>query len=85
MIVAAMTVHWEHGLFAGTNGIEVPLLYSAFAVTLALSGPGRYSLDALLGLQPLWTPVLSWAALAVAVVAALGNLAIRRLPEPSRG
>ncbi|PYQ31424.1 MAG: DoxX family protein [Acidobacteria bacterium] len=85
MIVAALTVHWEHGLFAGTNGIEVPLLYSAFAVTLGLSGPGRYSLDALLGLQSLWTPALSWTALALAILGALGNLAIRRLPEPSRG
>lgn len=85
MIVAAMTVHRGHGLFAGTNGIEVPLLYSAFAVIFALSGPGRYSLDALLGLQSLWTTTLSWAALAVAVIAALGNLAIRRLPAPSQG
>src|SRR3954462_4792819 len=25
MIVAAITVHWDHGLFATTNGIEVPL------------------------------------------------------------
>jgi putative oxidoreductase len=24
MIVAAGTVHWEHGLFASNNGIEVP-------------------------------------------------------------
>ena len=85
MIVAAMTVHWEHGLFATANGIEVPLLYSAFAITFALSGPGRYSLDALFGLQSLWTPALSWIALALAIVGALGNLAIRRrLPAPSQ-
>lgn len=27
MIVAAISVHWQHGLFAIKNGIEVPLLY----------------------------------------------------------
>src|SRR5215212_2800548 len=32
MIVAAVTVHWEHGLFAASNGIELPLLYAAGAV-----------------------------------------------------
>src|SRR5256885_8437168 len=46
MIVAAVTVHWEHGLFAGKNGIEVPLLYAAAAFALALTGYGEFSLDA---------------------------------------
>ena len=78
MIVAAISVHWEHGVFAMTNGIEVPLLYAAAATALALTGPGGYSLDAALGLASVWTPALRLAALAVAVVAAIGNLAIRR-------
>jgi hypothetical protein len=26
MIVAAATVRWKHGLFAASNGVEVPLL-----------------------------------------------------------
>jgi putative oxidoreductase len=46
MIVAAITVHWEHGLFAMNNGIEMPLLYGVAAFGLALTGFGRYSLDA---------------------------------------
>src|SRR4051812_3689966 len=46
MIVAMITVHWEHGLFAANNGVEVPLLYTTVAVGLALIGYGRYSLDA---------------------------------------
>ncbi|MGH7712011.1 MAG: DoxX family protein, partial [Gemmatimonadaceae bacterium] len=50
MIVAAMTVHWEHGLFAANNGIEVPLLYATAAIGLALAGFGQYSLDAWLGI-----------------------------------
>src|SRR5438552_1156136 len=35
MIVAAGSVHWQHGLFAATNGIELPLLYTAAGVALA--------------------------------------------------
>src|SRR6266850_5332092 len=38
MIVAAITVHWEHGLFAANNGIEVPLLYATAALVFALAG-----------------------------------------------
>jgi putative oxidoreductase len=78
MIVAAITVHWPHGVFAATNGIEVPLLYGVGAAALTLTGPGAYSLDALLGLAPLWTPGITWVALAAGIVGGLANLAIRR-------
>jgi putative oxidoreductase len=83
MIVAAVSVHWKGGLFAGTNGIEVPLLYATGAVTLALTGPGLYSLDAALGLDRVWTPALQWAAIAVGVLGGIVNLAARRRPAPS--
>ena len=56
MIVAAVGVHWKHGLFVTSNGIEVPLLYGAGAASLGLTGPGRLSLDAALGLSSVWTP-----------------------------
>ena len=81
MIVAAVTVHWHNGLFATTNGIEVPLLHGIIAVLLALSGPGAYSLDALFGLTAFWTPELSWAALLVGIVGGVANVAARR-PVP---
>ena len=81
MIVAAVSVHWHNGLFATANGIELPLLYGTIAVLLALSGPGAYSLDALFGLIPFWTPELSWGALLVGVVGGVANLAARR-PVP---
>ena len=51
MIVAAATVHWQHGVFAQNNGIEVPLLYAVIAAAIGLTGPGAYSLDAALGLS----------------------------------
>lgn len=81
MIVAAISVHWGHGLFATTNGIEMPLLYAAGSVALALTGPGRYSLDALLGLGSVFTPALTWAALGIGILGAVGSLAIRRIPQ----
>ena len=79
MLVAALTVHWSNGLFAMNNGIEVPLLYAAGAIALALTGPGAYSLDALLGLESLWAPSLAWAAIAAGIVGGLANVLVRNL------
>ena len=78
MIVAAVSVHWKHGIFASTNGIEVPLLYATGALTIALTGPGHFSLDAVLGLTPLWTPRVIGAAIALGVVGSVVNLGLRR-------
>jgi putative oxidoreductase len=78
MIVAAISVHWQNGLFASSNGIELPLLYAAGAITLALTGPGLFSLDAVLGLTSLWTPGIVWAAIAIGVVGGIVNLGLRR-------
>lgn len=78
MIVAAISVHWQHGLFAANSGIEVPLLYAAGGFALALTGPGFFSLDELFGLQSLWSPTLAWVALVVGIVGGIGNLAARR-------
>jgi putative oxidoreductase len=78
MVVAAITVHWKGGFFAQTNGIELPMLYAAGAIGLALAGPGRFSLDAVLGLQWLWAPRIAAAALIVGVAAAIANLLARR-------
>jgi putative oxidoreductase len=78
MIVAAVSVHWHNGVFARSNGVEVPILYAAAGAALALTGFGRYSLDAALGLSHLWTPATSWIALAVAIAGSVVNLAARR-------
>jgi putative oxidoreductase len=80
MIVAAVTVHLPHGVFATTNGIEAPLLYSTGSLALALTGPGLYSLDAALGVS--FSPGLSLAVVALGVLGAIGNLIIRK-PVPA--
>ena len=80
MIVAAMTVHWERGLFAANNGIELPLLYGAAAFGLALTGFGEYSLDALLGVAGRWSAPFTWIVLILGVAGGFVNLALRRRP-----
>ena len=78
MIVAAASVHLPNGLFATSNGIEVPLLYATGAAALALTGPGAYSLDAVLGLGKLSSPVVAGIALAVGILGGVGNVMVRR-------
>jgi putative oxidoreductase len=81
MIVATVTVHWDNGLFAATNGVEVTLLYATAAAALIVTGPGGYSLDAATGLAAFWTPEVTLAALAAGVIGGLVNLVVRR-PAP---
>ena len=77
MIVAAVSVHLANGVL-GANGMELPILYGAGAAALTLSGPGAYSLDALFGLDRIWTPGLAWIALAIGVLGSVVTLALRR-------
>jgi putative oxidoreductase len=81
MIVAIVTVHWPNGLLALTNGIELPLLYLVAALSLALTGPGSYSLDAILGLRSWWTPPATSLAIAAGVAGGIASLGMRR-PRP---
>jgi putative oxidoreductase len=82
MIVAIATVHWRNGLLALTNGVELPLLYLTAALSLALTGPGDYSLDAVLGLHEWWTPPLTALVLVAGVLGGFASLVMRR-PAPA--
>jgi putative oxidoreductase len=83
MIVAAVSVHLPHGLFAMSNGIEVPLLYGVGAAALTLTGPGLLSLDSLLGLSHVFPPFVNLAALAFGILGGVINLALRHRPAPT--
>ncbi|MDP9202579.1 MAG: DoxX family protein [Gemmatimonadota bacterium] len=85
MIVAAITVHWGHGLLSTSNGIELPLVYAAAAFGLALTGYGLYSLDAWLGIANRWTTTGTLIVLAVGIVGGFANLALRRRPTATVG
>lgn len=80
MIVAAVTVHVKNGYFATSNGIEMTVLYTVAAIALALTGPGRFSADALLGLH--FSELIVGLVLFAGVAGGFGNLALRRAPAP---
>jgi putative oxidoreductase len=80
MLVASISVHWRNGLFASTNGVEVPLLYATAVIGVALIGYGVYSLDAAFGLTTFWTPSLIGLALVAGVLGGIANLMLRRSP-----
>ena len=78
MIVATVSVHWKNGFFATQNGIELGALYATGALALAFTGPGAWSLDALLGIETLATLPVTVAVVAAAIAAGLGTLLLRR-------
>jgi putative oxidoreductase len=49
MLAAICCVHLRHGFFAESGGFEYPLVLAVSAAAVALSGPGRYSIDHALG------------------------------------
>ncbi len=51
MVVAAVSAHLKHGFFAHNQGYEYTLVLATAALTIAFTGPGPISLDALLGLH----------------------------------
>ena len=71
MVTALRTVVWRDGIKVGTGGYELLLLANAVAV--ADLGPGRFSLDALLGQERRGA---RWAALALGAALAGSTLAI---------
>ena len=82
MITAIKTVHWEKGVWASSGGYEynLVLLLAAFGITE--NGPGKWSVDGVLG-KPRWGTGWALAALAAGATgsaAALGAAAAEK-PE----
>lgn len=51
MLMAIILVHWGKGLWNANGGSEAPLINLAVALALALTGPGAYALDTVLGIK----------------------------------
>jgi putative oxidoreductase len=86
MLVAVVSVHLKNGFFVGGGGFEYNLILATVAVTLALAGPGAWSVDALLG-DGLSGPVWGAAALVAGLLGGASQLVQRRVaaatPEPA--
>ena len=76
MVMAAAKGHWGKPIWVTSGGAELPLTYGTVAVALALTGPGAYSLDNLLGLR-----VPRWLSMLIAL-GALGTLVVGILSQP---
>lgn len=84
MTTAALSVHAPNGFFGQNNGYELPLAYSAIAFVLAFTGFGAFSLDAVFGLNAIWTPAISWIFVGLGILGGLGNVATRRKAATSQ-
>ena len=82
VVVGTMTVAAAptagKGLWAHLGGCEVPVLYALLAAILAVTGPGRFSLDHALGMTTLNGPAWGAAAVALGLAAAVPMLLRRR-------
>jgi putative oxidoreductase len=77
MLNALVSAHWDAGFFG--DGIEYPMVLGVAAAALALTGPGRWSVDATLPAGPLRVhrPVVGAAAVALGLATAAVVLLLR--------
>ena len=76
LFTAIMSVHWSHGMWNQNGGAEHPLMLATSALVTTFVGPGRYSIDAAIGLDLAGS---AWAlsALGLAAVTAGATLLSR--------
>lgn len=85
VMTVALTVKARNGLWVQHDGYEYPLVLITIAAVLSLTSPGRYSIDAVLGL----TDYPLWAGAATTLTGIAAGLAVRALlhtnPTPPLG
>ena len=79
MFVAVATVHVKNGFFNSAQGYEYNLTLAAVALSLAIIGPGAFSVDSALGI-PDAGPVWGLVALIAGIVGGALQLATRKAP-----
>lgn len=85
-LTVAASVNAPNGLWAQKGGFELPLTYAGMAAALGFTGPGRHSLDHVLGRDDLAGVGWGVAAMAVGLVAAasfIGYAARNRRSQPA--
>jgi len=82
MSMATAKAHWGKPIWVTEGGAELPVAYASIAGAVAMAGPGRYSLDRLLGIKLHWLVPAALAGLAGAVVA-YGAMARPAQPQQS--
>ena len=80
MMVATMSVHWSKGFFSTGGGIEYTLVLGVAGLSLAFTGPGQYSLDAVLGVGPFGVQS-GLIALGAGLAGSIGALVTRSAPR----
>lgn len=83
MIVGAYTVHLKNGFFITKSGFEYNLVLATVPLGIAATGPGRWSVDHLLGIAG---DLSGWPGFALAALlgtlAAAGHLLLFHRPPP---
>jgi len=78
MIMATVKAHWGKPIWASKGGAELPVINMATALALTLIGPGRFSLDHVLGIRLPRAFVIAIAIVEVAMV----TIGIMSRPTP---
>ncbi|MGW2523757.1 DoxX family protein [Streptomyces sp. NPDC001617] len=84
VMTVAGTVKWTKGLWVQNDGYEYPLVLVVVSAVLALTGPGRRSIDHALGVTawPTWVAV---AAIVIGPTSALLTRAVLHRPATTKG
>ncbi|MEU1183833.1 DoxX family protein [Streptomyces sp. NPDC005820] len=82
VMTVASTVKWPNGLWVQNDGYEYPVVLVVVSAVPALTGPGRWSVDHLLGLTP-WPRWISLAAIVIGPVSGLLTRAVLHRPSSS--
>jgi putative oxidoreductase len=79
MSMATAKAHWGKPIWATKGGAELPVTNMTASLAIGLMGPGKFSLDRLLGLRPPRGPLL---AVGLAMVAATVAVGVMRSSQP---
>jgi putative oxidoreductase len=78
MLTAIALVHWGKGIWASKGGIEHPLMILAAALAVAFTGPGSYSLDAILKIGLPETTTLRIGGFVLVILSLIAILLMRK-------